>query len=1588
MKTRIVSYPIFGSGATVLPDPLEATLTTPLGELPTGNIHYPVDGVNYTKLLPESEVAFQRWDGTAWVEPPNCRFFPMNGSFNHIEEIPTRGFTLLGFGWLLRNAKVWEPNGLPVDADGKVQFLSATPGTIMQTLITNAKGRGWGAGVAIDFSAATDSSGAAWSKIVTMAFDLEVSLETILTNLYQQGLCDFRWEGRTLRIFNPDTTMAREKTSVRLTVADGATSAPEEWTNEDRLTDTLVVGDKGLKWTFNNGATGGFGRLERVTTQSGVTDPATAQLLAARDLTAGIDARVSFTREFILDDATVNAPFSEYLIGDWVSAQRGTAFERLRVVSISLTIKPDEVKGHVVLGTRIDDILAKLAKRTSGITGGATAGGSGGRPAPDGPDPRVPSAPLGLVVGALPYTDENGFPQGRLEADWTHSGQATNGTVQTPDRYQLQRRINVAGEKWKMVAETTDTEVAVAPVAIFKADGTTAEQYAHRVRAVSEAGLVSEWSAQAITTMETDSTPPAAPYFVQANVTTWLMTVKVTWDGTLTTTGSNHIALPGDFERVDVYQDTQSNMATKVKIGEMYGPLDFAMVPAAVPGQTLYFHLVAVDRSGNASVPSANKNITPQANVDMSKITAQIDAAAVQITNAGSVVLQSGSTLTTKLAEGDAAILAAENAIGELESGYTSQQSSITNLQASVSGKNSIFNSTSVPSDTANPGTAVGDRWQKWTTLAAGGKITNTYRWNSGDTWVEEALSASYIPLLDIGAGTFGSLDGSRLVAGSVETKMLKVSDLVNFAPSPAESPTDWELSGGMAIVSSSLDVSGKRFSVADNAVGAFARGPYMTVKPGQKLYGYTKMYRGTGTTQTLYIRYYWYDKDKVALATPYTALPNGNGDGGTGGVLDGAVTVPSLAAYARYTVVAGVGTGSVGFYNVDGFRQSSTVQIANGAVTANEISASSVGAAVGTFVQANVSNLVVTGVATMDTAVVDKMWSEVVRSRSITADMLNVGRGDNMIAWNVKGIPSSYAPHQLLNGATATFMTDSVHSGKTSLYLQNAAVPTGVYTQVLRLKSGYTADNGSVDHWNVTPNQPMTIETYIRSGGTYTNGEPNVRLQIAFQTAAGAFHSTIYSAAVNTDFTWQKLSHEFDVPSAAASMYIYIQQDQPGGLRLDDPFMAPQYQASLIAQGAILAPHLTVTEEMWANIINFKLLTGDNIDVNDLIADTGWIGTLRGGILINDVVDTGILKADAITAKHTLTGATIQTSASAYRGIKMNGTSFKAYNSTGTSTGDTFSIDGTSGAVVGTGTWQTGTAGNYIKMYANANGGIMHLFTGSGSGRGSIWARAGADDRMSLTYSNLDEPSGTLPVVVLKATEAYMNYGSRTIKVWNNAGSEELLIDASNAAVVMRGNLDLRQGDSRVQFRYQGASATPLGYVGQRPESGTSAEFEFRADVGGVRLTGSSITAFAIYNSTTASAANVNVDSGGVLRRVSSASRYKADQRVMELDDSLLNIPVKDWIDKASVRERKAMDARPRPFIETDMQKFEALDLGRIPGVIAEDVERHGGKRFVIYGPDGRTESVMYDRLAMAQIAVLKRQLDKLAAEVSLLRA
>jgi len=1054
----------------------------------------------------------------------------------------------------------------------------------------------------------------------------------------------------------------------------------------------------------------------------------------------------------------------------------------------------------------------------------------------------------------------------------------------------------------------------------------------------------------------------------------------------------------------------------------------------------------------------------------------------------------------------------------------------------SANGKNTITNSTA-DAGVGIPGKTSGDRWQKWTTLGTGGKLLATWRWN-GSTWIAEAMDPTYIPLLDIGAGTFGSLGGDRLVANSVRTSALTVTDLTNFAPSLADQPADptkgdYGLTGQMQIIASSIDTTGYRFSVVNGTVESRAYGPMKAVAPGESLWMGANLYRGSGTVGA-YLRYEFLDSNKIGLTggvgINYVNVPQSS-TSATGTRFEGPAIVPAGAAYARWYIIISAGTGSTGFYNIQGRRRLAGELLIDGTVTSNAIATNAVVARnilVGDFqnfaiggdfedpaavpftlatnhtlttsqkksgttslrlaaatgfpestltadlrvkegeqyyfkyhayidaafngstsnsklrvgdqnnahiasktyadiarsawttdplemtvtVPAGVTSLTVklvsdntAGTAYVDdiqirrvseaslimnlgvekltastaginTAVIDKLYTEVVRSRRMTTDMMVVGRGVNGIVdeffdaadtktyrntltggWGTWGVSASNSLNMYTAGTLAPGTSRSFYFDTVATYDKNSYIPVEPdqrWRLAVQYTSGTSGPRATIRYIKRDGSIGYTSVGWLKKDGTSNVFDP-----------AGTLRTLERVYTVPSDVAYIMPAVQFDSTCTSATVY--------GGATLTN--MA---SAALIVEGAISTRHLTVTEDMTVALLSAHKVMATEIDTNDLAADVGFIGDMTAVILtVDSVKATQIDATGGITSKHTITGATIQTLTTANRGIKISGGNFSVYDATGTGN-KTFSITGSTGAVTGTGVWKTGSAGNYIEMTADAGGGLLRFWTGSGTGRGNIYARDDAGGkRMTITYSDLDNPGYTVPLLALWDDKVSLDYGSKHIRVGKTSGGgEELVLDATGADVLIKGGLELSDSSARVRWRYSSSNFT-LGYLGQRPETNSGiADFELRAAANGVRISGTELIANPIYNNTSSSAANVFVDSNGKVWRSTSASKYKADQRVLTVPDSLLDIQLKDWVDKNQLALFEEMSARAPFADETDQSRFDAINLTREPGVIAEDVEAHGGEQFAIYGPDGAIEGVKYERLALAQIQILYRRL------------
>lgn len=417
------------------------------------------------------------------------------------------------------------------------------------------------------------------------------------------------------------------------------------------------------------------------------------------------------------------------------------------------------------------------------------------------------------------------------------------------------------------------------------------------------------------------------------------------------------------------------------------------------------------------------------------------------------------------------------------------------------------------------------------------------------------------------------------------------------------------------------------------------------------------------------------------------------------------------------------------------------------------------------------------------------------------------------------------------------------------------------------------------------------------------------------------------------------------------------------------------------------------------------------------------------------DSISTPMLQADAIESYHikanaieadrmvggfadfiVITGSTLQTLAAASRGIKLvAGTNrMSAFNATGDETfavnganGDvivgkngTFRIWGNSGDLsIGNGKFIVDGGTGNVEMSdarlvagrvegATITGGSITM-TGDGTGDYTIGLRGSSDGGyLAFWIPETDtEPDigGTIRGYTVQPTgyDTHRNgAGELAFRSPSLAGyAEERGAMWLQGSTVDNGQFEQPALLVRGDLTFTGAAAVYSRFGMVIDAAPTSV-----LDLG--RFT-TSVRSTPIRDNPYTFAANMYVTSNGYIGQTSSAARFKLDAQEMELSDELLEITVMDWFDRTSKEEElrlALLGVRNR-----DQQaEFETrTPEPRIPGVIAEDVAAAtGGESFVSRNADGDLQSVSYDRLAIAQIAVLKRQLEEERARSDALEA
>ena len=607
LHARLVAYRPFGARIGVLAEPVSFSASMLHNDDGAISIEYSMlsgDAQAFDRELTDGlEVAVEVSDGTGYREPDNARYVITGRSGKTDDRTRTVTYSGQSISWLLSKAENNDSSHLITDGDnkGKRPFYSANPGVILKTMLDENRQRGGVAtGLTLGFDTAKDAGGAAWARKYTLYYSLGTDLQTILSSLVNGGGCDWRTSGRTLKLWNADSTaLSRDLSkSVVLQLARDISEAPFEESIADLASTILVEGDNNLLFRMDNpAAPTPWGKWESYSSQGGVSDKDTAQAFMQSTLDDAARVRGQYTRDLVTSGVD-NLPLIDFHAGDWITAPTVTHGEKVRVQEIDLSMRQNEgLSCSIALNDIKYDASVRQAKKIKGITGGAAlAGSEGGTTASSDRDHRVPKAPLGLVVQTDAYIGSDGYAHGLATASWSAVMQATNDTAIEISNYLVEWKLHKDGAPWHSAGTTDKTQLGFGGLDC----GTQIEV---RVRATpTYSDKLGEWSEAFVATVESDTTPCSVPS--KPVLSSELGVVTVHWDGR-TSTGAS---MESDFDHVEVGEGVDAAGMTVISANQS-GQGDYLVTGLAAGSQHPYA-LRSVDHAGNRSDWSAIASVT------------------------------------------------------------------------------------------------------------------------------------------------------------------------------------------------------------------------------------------------------------------------------------------------------------------------------------------------------------------------------------------------------------------------------------------------------------------------------------------------------------------------------------------------------------------------------------------------------------------------------------------------------------------------------------------------------------------------------------------------------------------------------------------------------------------------------------------------------------------------------------------------------------------------------------------------------------------------------------------------------------------
>lgn len=569
-------------------------------------------------------------------------------------------------------------------------------------------------------------------------------------------------------------------------------------------------------------------------------------------------------------------------------------------------------------------------------------------------------------------------------------------------------------------------------------------------------------------------------------------------------------------------------------------------------------------------------------------------------------------------------------------------------------------------------------------------KITITGDENDPD---EVGLVANMASIMELDVGNLVALKGTidDLVVNELWTKVVRsrkittdmlivgAGDNALSNPSFAENGNGWSTQSLVSFPSSGGMGGGGCLRLAASATqrGSYYgtrvgdRGLRPTVTPGETFRFTGWAWCGEKAIPAGGVRIFvrWYD----ATGETWISLENiSNGasiPAGTWGKVEGQLTAPEGAVSVAVGLYAQASAdGDVYWSNPAIVRASDSSLIVDGAITAKKITITGdpdnpdeVGlvANMAAILHLTAENLYVPGTATVEEGIINELWTQVVRSRKITTDMLLVGSGINLVV------------DPRFNDPTLNGYRLSQASGAWQYLDADASAPRRVRppdshpdTVAFRLYN-----SASDQYYEAIPDQVYRLRYRARTGGTAAT-RPAIRC--VHQDGSVTYTVADQSAFTTLTGPWQWVEYTWTAPTTAERFAMDIQEQggATGWSNYADPSVVVD-GASLIVDGTILADHLDAAS-IRAAIGEFDL----SIAGSYLLREGGRFATAASGHRVE-------MKDDAVASYDGL----------GFQKTRMDGYGFRAWAGTYPNQYESMTLDG-----LGV-TFQTSASGTGISL-------------------------------------------------------------------------------------------------------------------------------------------------------------------------------------------------------------------------------------------------------------------------------------------------